>query len=121
MAEQTQIKPDDLRASGDRIGDIMNDEVMSVFNDLDEQPPTAGSFPTATWLHGRVSDRVNAVQQQAQVLKNAFGDICTGLHNVADDLENTDQNNGERIQGDFNTMDRNVGMDTSSIGSVEKA
>jgi hypothetical protein len=98
MADQTNINPDDLRAASTRIDGIMNDGVMSVFQGPKDQPPTAGGFPTATWLHGRVADRVAAVQQQSQVLKTAFTDICTGLNNVADGLQNTDRNNGERLR-----------------------
>ncbi|MFD2420683.1 hypothetical protein [Amycolatopsis pigmentata] len=117
MADQTGIDPDSLRAAAKRIDGIMSDDVMTVFQGLKDQPPTAGGFPTATWLHDRVADRVTAVQQQAQILKTAFTDICTGLNNVADDLQGTDRNNGEKLRQDFDAIGSKVATDSSSIGT----
>lgn len=119
MADQTNINPDDLRAAAKRIDGIMSDGVMSVFQGPKDQPSTAGGFPTAAWLHDRVSDRVLAVQQQAQVLKTAFTDICTGLNNVADGLQSTDRNNGDRLRQDFEAIGGKVAGDSSSIGTTK--
>lgn len=98
MADQTQLTPADLRSSADRIGNIMSDEVMGVFTAMPGDAPTAGNFPTGQWLHDRATDRIKAIQQQAQVLKSAFGDICSGLHKVADSVEGTDGNNARNIK-----------------------
>lgn len=116
MAENTGVDPQQLRDSAKRIGDIMNDDAMHVFEDLGNHQTTAGSFPTAKWLNSIVHDRVTAVQQQAQILHAAFGDICTSLNTVADDMQNTDSGNADKVAQDIDTLKSNVSSDVSSIG-----
>ncbi|MTD55408.1 WXG100 family type VII secretion target [Amycolatopsis pithecellobii] len=122
MSDQTKIDPQELRDAAKRIGDIMNDDVMSVFKALDgDGSETTGQFPTGQWLQQRVADRISAIQQQAQILKTAFTDICTGLTTVADDLENTDGDNAAKLKGDITMMEGHIKTDSSQVGQQVQA
>jgi hypothetical protein len=50
-------------------------------------------------------------------MKTSFSDICTGLTNIANDLEGADANNADRLLSDIQALQDRVGADTSGIGS----
>jgi hypothetical protein len=120
MADTTGVNTPDLGAAATRIGAIMGPDTMDKFSALGDAAPTAGSFPTATWLQNRVTDRIAALQQQAKILQVTFTDICDSLHTVAGDLSAQDQDNGQQVQQAVQDLENNVGADTASIGSTPK-
>jgi cell division protein ZapA (FtsZ GTPase activity inhibitor) len=120
VTDQTSLNPDDVRNTANKIGQIMDDGVMKIFNDLGTNSPSAGQFPTAKWLADRVVDRITGLAQQGQILKTAFGDICTTLNAVADLLQNTDQSNADKIKQDINDLKTNIAADLSSLGQPPK-
>jgi len=117
MAE-TNIDPDQLRDAANRIGGIMTSDVMTSFTELGDVP-TAGQFPTATWLQNRVRDRIDALTTQAKLLETTFGNICDSLNTVAGQLENTDVDNSTQIGQTIEDLKKNNSADTSSITSGE--
>ncbi|MFI7124031.1 hypothetical protein [Amycolatopsis sp. NPDC049868] len=117
MGDQTQLDPAAVREAANRIGNLMDDGVMQVFNKLDSQPPTAGKWEPGQALQRLVEDRIRATQAQADILATAFRKMCDGLRNVADHLENADGDNSDQIKKDIQEMKDSVANGTSSTGA----
>lgn len=121
MGDQTQISPDALRDTAKKIGDIMNADVMKAFEDLPDTPPDAGHFDTATWLQGRVADRVTGLKSQGWMMKSAFEEVCAGLTKVAKDLESTDRNNAGALKQDVQDIRNTIQNEVSGTGPHQDA
>ena len=117
MTDNTNIDPDQLRQCADRISGIMTSDVMKSFDDLPDEAPTCGDFPTAKWLRDLVSDRMKGLRQQALLMRAEFNDIGDKLHVVAGQLEGADSDNGSQMKSTIDDLGKLIGSDSSSIAS----
>ncbi|MFD9698003.1 hypothetical protein [Lentzea sp. NPDC059081] len=92
----TKFDPEVVKASADRIGSIMHD--MSAFSALKPHWPDAGKFELAAWLERIVDDRRNGVVAHADYLKIAMERMRVGLTKIAEDFQNADGENADRIR-----------------------
>ena len=111
----TNIDPDQLRQCADRISGIMTSDIMKSFDDLPDEAPTCGDFPTAKWLRDLVTDRIKGLKQQALLMRSEFNDVGDKLHVAAGQLEGTDSDNSSQLKSTFDDLEKLIGSDSSSI------
>lgn len=117
---QTSYSSENVRNAAINLGKILDD--MSPFNDLKAHWPNAGKFQLAQWLERIVDDRRNAIVAHAEHLRLTFESMEVSLKKIADDFDNTDGENAEKIktalgdlkskiEGEWDTWDTNTEKD----------
>jgi hypothetical protein len=109
----TQFNAQAVRDSAKVIGEIMAD--MAAFDDLKAQWPNAGTFNTAQWLERIVDDRRNGVVEHAERLKIILNDLNVGLTQIANDLEDTDQDNAAQIKKRMTDISATIDSDVAAL------
>lgn len=115
MANVTGASAQQLRTSATNIGNLLTDDVMAIFRDLNTAGLTAGNFPAAAWLLSLVNDRVAGIQTQAEILKTVFQRISVSLNTIATDLESTDTDAATKLLNDVKTLETDINTDLASV------
>ncbi|MET0190785.1 MAG: hypothetical protein ABW212_17420 [Pseudonocardia sediminis] len=109
----TEFDAQAVRDSAKVLGGIMSD--MGAFDELKAQWPNAGSFDTAQWLERIVDDRRNGIVAHAERLKIILNDLNTGLTQIANDLEDTDQDNAAQINKRMDSIGATIDSDVAAL------
>ncbi|MFC5291143.1 hypothetical protein ACFPM7_29180 [Actinokineospora guangxiensis] len=116
----TEYDKEAIEAAANKLGTLLDD--MDDFNELKPHWPNAGKFPLAQWLERIVDDRRNAIVAHAEHLRLTLESSQTSLLQIAEDFDNLDGGNAEkikgvldklttRIQGEWDTWDSNTEKD----------
>ncbi|MCX2731499.1 hypothetical protein OOZ19_14735 [Saccharopolyspora sp. NFXS83] len=113
MAESTAFSPEDIKNAANAIGKLTED--MAAFQELKAHWPNAGQFETAQWLERIVDDRRNGLVAHAERLKNIFDNMKTDLTAIANDFENADGENADKIKAEIDDMRGHIDTAISSL------
>ena len=102
----TKFDSDAIRKAAGNIGQIMSD--MNAFEALKPQWPNAGKFELAVWLERIVDDRRNGIVAHAEHLKIAFSEIEKKLNAIANDFQNADGENADKIKSSLGELESQV-------------
>ncbi|MEU6128904.1 hypothetical protein ABZ805_06995 [Saccharopolyspora sp. NPDC047091] len=119
MADTTAFSPDDIKNAANEIGKLTED--MAAFQELKAHWPNAGHFETAQWLERIVDDRRNGLVAHAERLKNIFDNMKTDLTAIANDFENADGENADKIKAEVADMRGHIDTAISSLDKGTEA
>jgi DNA anti-recombination protein RmuC len=102
----TKFDVEAIKKSAESIGKLMED--TSAFDALKNHWPNAGKFQLAVWLERLVDDRRNAIVAHAEHLKLAFETMEDKLTSIANDFENADGDNADKISSSMSELEGDV-------------
>jgi gas vesicle protein len=102
----TKFDAEAIKAAAGNIGKLMDD--MSAFEALKPHWPNAGQFKLAVWLERVVDDRRNGIVAHAEHLKIAFENIEEKLNAIANNFQNADGDNADKIKSSLGKLEGEI-------------
>ncbi|NHD19510.1 MULTISPECIES: hypothetical protein [Actinopolyspora] len=95
QGSQTSLDASEVRKAGNAIGDIAAD--VNGFSELNDVHPKAGEFAVGSWLNQLITARRDVLHQHCNELQRTLREVSEQLKNIATEIEQVDQSNGEQM------------------------